>query len=124
MARNHKLAKSIHDAGLSTFATMLKYKVLDRGNCFVVMDTFFPSTQLCSECGIKSTTKIQQGEKEWVCPTCDTHHDRDINAARNLELAGRVVYPLWYARMQANEPNQPALFSTTERLPAYSSIAA
>ena len=92
MIRNHKLAKHIADASWSTFKQMILYKVSETlSGCLVIANSFFPSTQLCSTCGHKPTVKLKLSTREWVCPSCQTTHDRDVNAALNLELLGRKV---------------------------------
>jgi len=85
MVKNHCLARAVSDAGLGMLRQMIEYKAKLRGNEVVVVDRFFPSTQLCSACGVKSATKIVLGVKEWCCVECGTIHDRDINAATNLD---------------------------------------
>lgn len=92
MLRNHKLAKHIADASWSKFKQMLMSKVQETSSgCLVIADSFFPSTQTCSTCGTKSQVKLTLSAREWECPTCHSHHDRDVNAAMNLELLGKKV---------------------------------
>jgi putative transposase len=83
MVRNRKLAKSISDVAWSSFTTMLKYKAIESQNCTLVfMDSFFPSSHICSVDGEKLTRKLSLKERSWTCPVCNTLHDRDINAAK------------------------------------------
>lgn len=83
-----RLAKSVHDAGWSTFLAMLEYKATRRGRTFAKIDRWFPSTRTCSVCGTIGTAK-PLSVREWTCP-CGTTHDRDLNAARNILAAGRA----------------------------------
>ena len=87
-----RLARSVHDAGWSTFVGMLAYKAQRAGRTFVKVDRWFPSTRACSVCGA-----IGEGKplhvREWTCG-CGTTHDRDVNAARNILAAGRAVMPV------------------------------
>ncbi|WP_156962276.1 RNA-guided endonuclease TnpB family protein, partial [Staphylococcus microti] len=81
--RNHKLAKSISDVSWSRFVTQLQYKADWYGRKIIKVDKWFPSSQICSKCGHKDGKKSLK-IREWTCPVCRTHHDRDINASMNI----------------------------------------
>jgi len=83
-----RLAKSVHDAGWGMFLTMLEEKAARYGRTFARVDRWFPSSQLCSACGIKDGPK-PLNIRSWTCPECGTAHDRDVNAARNILTEGR-----------------------------------
>lgn len=83
-----RLAKSVHDAGWGMFLTMLEEKATRYGRTFAKVDRWFPSSQLCSACGVKDGPKPLD-VREWTCAACGTTHDRDVNAARNILLEGR-----------------------------------
>jgi putative transposase len=91
--RRSNLAKSLHDAGWSSFVAMLEYKAALSGRRVVKIDRWHPSSQLCSACGQRSGPKGLGGLKvrTWSCLACDTKHDRDVNAAVNILAAGRAV---------------------------------
>ena len=90
MVRNHKLARSIADAGFSPFVRMLEYKCDWYGKEFVKIGMFFPSSKRCFSCGYIMET-LPLSVREWDCPECNSHHDRDENAARNILAAGHAV---------------------------------
>ena len=83
MVRNRRLAKSILDASFFEFKRQLKYKAELYGSNIVIADRFFPSTKLCSCCNYKMD-KLDLSVRAWTCPSCNTLHNRDENAAKNL----------------------------------------
>lgn len=84
MVKNHHLAQSISDCGWGIFISMLEYKC----DNLVKIDKWFASSQTCSVCGHKEDKVKNLNIREWTCPKCGTHHDRDLNAARNIEREG------------------------------------
>jgi putative transposase len=85
-----RLARSVHDAGWSQFVNMLEYKAARYGRTFAKVDRFFPSSQVCSACGVKDGPKPLK-VRMWTCSACGQAHDRDVNAARNVRTEGRKV---------------------------------
>ncbi|MFJ8475982.1 RNA-guided endonuclease TnpB family protein [Kitasatospora sp. NPDC094011] len=86
MLGNHTLARAISDASWSELRTMLEYKTRWYGRDLVTVDRWFPSSKLCSACGILRA-RMPLNVREWTCD-CGAVHDRDVNAAKNVLAAG------------------------------------
>ena len=88
MMANRHLARAIGDMGFFEFRRQLTYKAARHGRRVIVADRFFASSKICSLCHEKAET-LPLSVRDWTCPHCGAHHDRDINAANNLKaLAG------------------------------------
>lgn len=85
MMHGSKLAKSIASASWTEFVHVLKYKAEWLGKQVIQISKYAATTKVCSCCGHK-TKSIPLSIREWTCPECGTHHDRDVNAARNILL--------------------------------------
>jgi putative transposase len=90
MVKNRKLALAISDASWGELVRQLEYKCDWYGRNFVKIDRWFPSSKRCGHCG-HIVDKLPLHIREWDCPKCETHHDRDINAAQNILAAGLAV---------------------------------
>lgn len=86
MLKNHCLARAIADLGFGEFRRQLEYKAKIHGSHVVIVDRFFPSSKLCSDCGFKAES-MPLNIREWTCVNCGETHDRDANAAYNLRTA-------------------------------------
>ena len=86
MVKNRHLSRAISDMGFFEFRRQLEYKAGMRGSVVVVADRFFASSKTCSAsgCGHK-VDKLPLSVREWTCPVCGVVHDRDVNAAKNLQ---------------------------------------
>jgi putative transposase len=82
-------SRSVADASLGELRRQITYKGAWAGREVVTVDTFYPSSKTCSTCGaVNGELKLQ---KHWECPACGTHHDRDVNAAKNIRAEGLRV---------------------------------
>jgi len=84
------LGKSVADNGWGMFTTFLLYKLFDQGKPLIKIDKWFPSSKMCSECGLINDNLIL-ADREWACE-CGTHHDRDWNAAINIRREGINIF--------------------------------
>jgi putative transposase len=90
MVKNHNLARHIADAAFGEIFRELEYKAAWYGRTYLELDRFFPSSKLCSSCG-HLLEELPLSIREWDCPACGVHHDRDINAATNIKKAGQYL---------------------------------
>ena len=88
MLRNHKLSKAIQELGFYTFKNILKNKAMMNNKFVIEVDRWFASSKTCHKCGYvyNGLTLV---EREWTCPICGEHHDRDLNAAVNILMEGQ-----------------------------------
>lgn len=90
MLANDKLTRAINDVGFGMFRSQIEYKAKRYGTRLVIADRWYPSSRLCSVCDWKNEA-LTLKDREWVCPQCGTHHDRDLNAALNLKRLATVT---------------------------------
>ena len=94
MIKNPKLAKHIADANWGEFVRQLQYKAEWADRTVAEIDRFFPSSKRCSSCGFINES-LSLSIREWDCPECKAHHDRDINAAVNIKNRRTGGVSLW-----------------------------
>jgi putative transposase len=87
MSQCLNLGKSVADNGWGMFTTMLKYKLENEGKYLIKIDKWFPSTKKCNDCGYVNS-ELELSDREWICPSCGVKHDRDYNAAKNIQDEG------------------------------------
>jgi len=105
MMKNHHLAQAISDCGWGMFINMLEYKC----DNLVKIDKWFASSQTCSECGYVNTATKNLAIREWICPECGTIHNRDLNAAQNIEREGLSLCGLKVSGCTMLAPRTPLL---------------
>ena len=92
MLQHPTLAKAIADVGWGELLRQLDDKASWYGRTLITIDRWYPSSKTCSECGLV-LEHLDLDEREWTCPQCRTHHDRDRNAAKNILAEGYVNPP-------------------------------
>lgn len=91
MMKNRKLARAIQDVGWSSFVNMLSYKAERHGKIVMKIGRFDKTTKICHDCDyVKEDLTLK--DREWTCPDCGIVHDRDVNAAKNIEKHGWLRY--------------------------------
>ena len=88
MLKNHRISKAIQEVGFTRFKSVLQDKALVNGKQVILVDRFYPSSKTCSCCGYKKKD-LKLSDRFWACPECGEHHDRDINASKNILLEGQ-----------------------------------
>jgi putative transposase len=89
MLKNNKLSKAISDVSWYKFRQLLEYKASWYGRIISVIDTYYPSSQICSNCGFKNEEVKNLSVRAWECPSCKAYHkNRDINASINIKKVG------------------------------------
>lgn len=92
MMRNHSLAGAISSVSWSSFIQKLQYKSDMYGVNLLKAGRFDPTSQICSSCGCRNTNTKDLSVREWICPECGAHHDRDVNAAKNILAAAIYIF--------------------------------
>ena len=90
MLKNHKLAKAIAEVGFYRFKQVLTDKANNNYKQVIEVSRYYPSSKTCSQCGYKNK-ELTLNDREWTCPVCGTHHDRDLNAAMNILIEGERI---------------------------------
>lgn len=90
MLKNHKLAKAIAEVGFYRFKQVLADKANNNYKQVIEVSRYYPSSKTCSQCGYKNK-ELTLNDREWTCPVCGTHHDRDLNAAMNILMEGERI---------------------------------
>ena len=96
MMANHRLAYALSDAAMYDVLNKLSYKAGWYNRDIIAIGQFDPSSQRCSVCGYQNPLVKKLSIRQWDCPCCGSHHDRDINAAKNI---------LWFAQQKMQESN-------------------
>ena len=92
MSSNHKLAKNILDAGFNKICELLKWKAKLLGKYYYQVDTYYPSSKICSHCDNKTEITNDLKVRMWECENCGNTNDRDINASINIMFEGIKIH--------------------------------
>lgn len=111
MIKNHKLAKHISDASWGKFISFLEYKAKWHDKEILKIDRFFPSSKTCNSCGyINQNLKLDM--RQWVCSSCKTNLDRDINASKNILKEGLKIKSLGTNDNRHGDEIRPTIVGT------------
>ncbi len=88
MYQTKSIAVKLRDVPFTNFIETMSYKAKWQGKKVIKIDRYFPSSQVCSDCGYQNKTLKDLSVREWICPNCNAHHDRDINASINIKNEG------------------------------------
>ena len=99
MSQNHKLAKSIIDASFNKVCELIKWKANIYGKYYYQIDTYYPSSKICSHCDYKTDITNNLNIRNWTCPSCGCLNDRDINASINIMFEGLKMHMKNYAKI-------------------------
>ena len=110
MAGNHRLAKAIADASFAELRRQLEYKTARTGAALHMIDRWYPSSRMCSQCG-RVKAKLSLAERVYRCDYCGLAMDRDLNAAINIEVAGSAPETLNARRGTGRRGNQPGCWA-------------
>jgi putative transposase len=113
MLQHPTLAKSIADVGWGELLRQVDYKAAWYGRTLIKIDRWYPSSKTCSECDLV-LEHLDLDEREWVCPQCGTHHDRDTNAAKSVLAEGLRQSAAGLAVAAWGGPVRPNLNGTRE----------
>ena len=103
MLANGRLARAISDVGFYEVRRQLTYKALRYGTKLMFADRWYPSSKLCSACG-ERYAGLTLSERTWSCAACGTHHDRDVNAAVNLQRLATCAAPAVHSALPVARP--------------------
>ena len=92
ISSNHHLAKSVLDASFNKICELLKWKTKLQGKYYYQVDTYYPSSKMCSHCGSKTEVTNNLSIRNWECTNCDNKNDRDINASINIMFEGLRIH--------------------------------
>ena len=84
--------KSLSDAAVSTLRSLIEWKCKIKGKIYYKINTYYPSSQICSHCGYKNSKLKDLSIREYDCPKCGSHNDRDINASLNILFEGLKLH--------------------------------
>ena len=84
--------KRLSDASFSKLCSLIEWKSKIKGKHYYKIDTYYPSSQICSYCGYRNKNIKDLSIREYDCPKCGTHNDRDINASLNILLEGLKLH--------------------------------